>query len=147
MKVAVTTENEKVFQHFGHCRYFTIAQMEDGKVVSKETVDAEGSGHSALGGFLKSHGVDVLICGGIGGGAKKVLEEAGIRLMPGVSGDTAVDQALADFGAGTLESNPDAGCSGHGHGEGHSCGDHDHGHSCGGHHSDGEHHCGHHDHS
>ncbi len=140
MKVAVTTENGKVFQHFGHCRYFTIATVEDGAVKERTIVDAEGSGHSALGGFLKGNGVEVLICGGIGGGAKQVLAEAGIRLIPGISGDTEVEQALAAFAAGTLSGNPDAGCAGHGHehGEGHSCGEHGHGEG---------HSCGHHDHS
>ena len=33
------------------------------------------------------HGVDTLICGGIGGGAQAALAEAGIKLYGGVSGD------------------------------------------------------------
>ena len=42
-------------------------------------------------------GVDVLICGGIGGGAQVALAEAGIKLYGGVSGeaDAAVNALLA----------------------------------------------------
>ena len=32
-----------------------------------------GDGHEALAGFLRRHGVDTLICGGIGGGAQIAL--------------------------------------------------------------------------
>ena len=67
MKIAVTYENEMVFQHFGHTEQFKIYEVEDNKVVASEIVDTNGSGHGALAGFLAGQGVDVLICGGIGG--------------------------------------------------------------------------------
>ena len=50
---------------------FKIYETEDGKIVSSQIVDTNGSGHGALAGFLADHGVEVLICGGIGMGAKK----------------------------------------------------------------------------
>lgn len=55
--------------------------------------------------------VEVLICGGIGGGARNALEQVGIRLLPGVSGnaDTAVERYLS----GTLTYDPDAECRRH----------------------------------
>ena len=80
MKIAVTYENGQVFQHFGHTEEFKIYQVEDGKVVNAEVVDTAGNGHGALAGFLRQQGVDVLICGGIGGGARNALASAGIRL-------------------------------------------------------------------
>ena len=67
MKIAVTYENGEIFQHFGHTEAFKIYDIADGKVVSAEVVDTNGSGHGALAGFLVAHGVDTLICGGIGG--------------------------------------------------------------------------------
>lgn len=125
MKVAVTyDENEMVFQHFGHTERFKIYTVEDGKVLSGEVVDTAGAGHEALATFLARQGVDTLICGGIGGGAKTALAQAGIQLYGGVTG--SADQAVEDLLAGRLVFLPDVLCSHHGegHGEGHSCGEH-----------------------
>ena len=73
-----------------------IYEIENGEVKNAEVVPTNGSGHGALAGFLAAHGVDTLICGGIGMGAKNALAEAGIMLFGGVSGDTdtAVDELL-----------------------------------------------------
>ena len=51
-----------------------------------EVVDTNGSGHGALAGVLNALNADVLICGGIGGGAQTALAAAGIKLFGGVSG-------------------------------------------------------------
>lgn len=116
MKIAVTDDNGQVFQHFGHTRWFEVYDVKDGKIASHEKIDAEGSGHEALGGFLKAHGVDLLICGGIGAGAKEVLADAGIRLVSGAQG--SVEEAVKAYIAGTLQDDPEGGsCHGHEHGE------------------------------
>ena len=129
MKIAVTYENEMVFQHFGHTAAFKIYETEDGKVVKSYIEDTNGSGHGALAGMLKNLGVDVLICGGIGMGAKVALIEADIKLFGGVSG--GCDEAVEAYLANTLLYNPDVKCDHHDHehGEGHTCGSH----GCGGH--------------
>lgn len=134
MKIAVTYENGQVFQHFGHTAQFKLYQVEDGQVLSSQVVETNGSGHGALAGFLQAQGVDTLLCGGIGGGAKTALAQAGIQLYGGVTG--SADQAVADLLAGKLIFLPDVLCTHHGegHGEGHSCGEHGcGGHSCGNH--------------
>ena len=130
MKLAVTYENGQIFQHFGHTEQFKIYEVADGKIVSEEVVDTNGSGHGALAGFLMQHGVEALICGGIGGGAQAALAEVGIKLYGGVSGeaDAAVHALLAE----NLGFNPDVQCSHHNqkHGDGgHTCGSH----GCGNH--------------
>ena len=56
MKLAVTYENGQIFQHFGHTEQFKIYEVADGKIVSEEVVDTNGSGHGALAGFLMQHG-------------------------------------------------------------------------------------------
>ena len=95
-----------------------------------------GQGHGALAGFLAGIGAEILICGGIGGGAQAALAQAGIRLYGGVTGDA--DAAVDAFLAGTLDYNPDVRCNHHGeeHGAGHSCGSHEEhecaNHNCGG---------------
>lgn len=120
MKLAITYENGQIFQHFGHSREFKLYELENGKIQSSQVVDSNGSGHGALAGFLKAQGVDALICGGIGGGARTALEQAGIQLFGGVTGST--DKAAEDFANGTLAFQPDILCAHHG--EGHSCSGH-----------------------
>lgn len=144
MKIAVTYDNGNIFQHFGRTEYFKVYEVEDKKVVSSEVIASNGVGHGALAGLLAGQAVDVLICGGIGGGAQAALAEAGVELCAGAEGD--VDQAVEAYLKGELVSTG-ANCDHH-HGEGHSCGDHEEGHSCGGHeegHSCGGHGCGGHE--
>lgn len=127
MKIAVTYENGEVFQHFGHTEQFKLYEVSGGKLLQTQVVDTNGSGHGALAGLLAQLGVDTLICGGIGGGARTALAEAGIELFPGASG--SADAAVQSLLNGTLVFNPDTVCTHHHHGEGHDCGSH----SCGAH--------------
>ncbi|MCD8054192.1 MAG: DUF134 domain-containing protein [Lachnospiraceae bacterium] len=127
MRIAVTYENGQVYQHFGHTEQFKIYDTEDGKVLSSEVVSTNGQGHGALAEVLHALQADVLICGGIGGGAKAALASVGIKLYGGVIGDA--DAAVESLLAGRLTYIPDVTCSHHG-------GEH-HGGNCGGH---GHHH-------
>ena len=135
MKIAVTYENGMVFQHFGRTSQFKVYEVVDGKMVDMKVVSSGGSGHGALAGVLSALGVDVLICGGMGMGARMALAEAGIVVHAGISGDA--DAAVEAFLSGQLRYTQDATCDHH-HGEEHSCGSHGCGtdHHCGGH-------CGH----
>lgn len=142
MKIAVTYEDGQVFQHFGHTQYFKVYEVDSGKVSGAQVLDAQGEGHGALAGLLARAGVDTLICGGIGGGARQALAQAGIKLYPGVTG--GADQAVEALLAGTLAYHPDTLCNHHHHGDGEGCGHHHaDGEGCGHHHGDGEG-CGHH---
>ncbi|MCD8332450.1 MAG: DUF134 domain-containing protein [Oscillospiraceae bacterium] len=141
MRIAVTYENGQVYQHFGHTEQFKIYDVEDGAVTSSQVVGTNGQGHGALAEVLGALQADILICGGIGGGAQAALASAGIKLYGGVTGDA--DAAVQALLAGSLNYVPDIRCShhegehsgahcgehgGHPHGEGHEC---RHGH-CGG---------------
>ncbi len=131
MRVAVTYDNGQIFQHFGHTEYFKVYDIEEGKVVASEVVDTMGSGHGALAGVLNALHAEVLICGGIGGGAQMALAAAGVKLYGGVSGDA--DAAVEAFIAGTLDYNPNVKCNHHG--------DHHQDHACGNHGCGSDHHC------
>ena len=130
MKIAVTYDNGNIFQHFGKTEFFRVYEVEDGKVVSSEVIGSNGVGHGALAGLLADRAVDVLICGGIGGGAQAALEEAGVELCAGAEGDA--DRAVEAYLKGELVSSG-ANCDHHHHEEGHSCGDHEEDHGCGSH--------------
>ena len=132
MKIAVTYENGQVFQHFGHTEAFKVYEIEDGAVRTSRIIGTDGFGHGALAGFLAGHGVDCVICGGIGPGAQMALAEAGIKLYAGCSGDA--DQCVTDLLTGTLVYVEAATCDHHRGEEAHACGDHgcgSHDHACG----------------
>lgn len=135
MRIAVTYENGTIFQHFGHTEQFKVYDVEDGKIIKTEIFDTNGSGHGALAGVLSALKADVLICGGIGGGAQIALAEAGIKLYGGVSGNA--DDAVNALISGNLNFDPDVHCNHHDqeHGDAaHACGEHGCGHGhCGDH--------------
>ena len=128
MKIAVTYDNGNIFQHFGRTEQFKVYDVEDNKVISSEVIGSNGVGHGALAGLLADRSVDVLICGGLGGGAQAALAEAGVEVCAGAEGDA--DQAVEAYLKGELVSTG-ANCDHHHHEDGHSCGGHDEGHSCG----------------
>ena len=128
MRIAVTYENGQIFQHFGRTSEFKLYDVADGKVIGEQVVGTNGSGHGALAGFLKNVQADVLICGGIGGGAQMAVQEAGITLYGGNTG--SADEAVQAFLAQKLVQNDNPTCDHHHeHGEGHTCASH----SCGDH--------------
>ncbi|MBR5684106.1 MAG: DUF134 domain-containing protein [Ruminococcus sp.] len=133
MRIAVTYENGQIFQHFGRTEQFKLYDIADGKIINEQVVGTNGAGHGALAGFLRNAQADVLICGGIGGGAQMAMQEAGIALYGGNTG--SADEAVAAFLANDLAQISNPTCDHHHeHGEGHSCGDHGCGsHSCGNH--------------
>lgn len=138
MRIAATYDNGEIFQHFGRTETFKVYEVEEGNIVSSEVIGSNGSGHGALAGLLSDHQIDVLICGGIGGGAQAALADAGIELCAGAQGD--VDLAVEAYLRGELIS---AGVTcDHHHGDGEDCGGHEDGHTCGGHEGCGG--CGHH---
>ena len=107
MRIAVTYENGEVFQHFGHTETFMVYEVKGGKIVSSERIGSDGSGHEALAELLKARAIDVLICGGIGGGAQAALEENGIELCAGAKG--SADEAVEAYLRGELK-NTGANC-------------------------------------
>ena len=128
MKIAVTYDNGNIFQHFGKTEFFKVYEVENNQVISSEVISSNGAGHGALAELLGNQSVDLLICGGIGGGAQTALADAGVEVCSGVQGD--VDQAVEAYLKGELVS-AGVNCDHH-HEEGHSCGSHEDGHSCGG---------------
>lgn len=125
MRIAVPYENGQVFQHFGHTSQMKLYDVEKGQIVKEEVADTAGSGHGALAGFLSGLKVDILICGGIGGGAQEALAQAGIKLYGGVAGEA--DEAVNAFLTGALNYSADVRCSHHGHEHHGHCGEDRHG--------------------
>ncbi|MBR7107617.1 MAG: dinitrogenase iron-molybdenum cofactor biosynthesis protein [Lentisphaeria bacterium] len=120
MKIAVTCENHMVFQHFGHTPGFAIFEAEENRIISEKQLSSGDSGHGALATLLAAENVDVLICGGIGGGAINALSNAGIKVIGGAEGD--VRSVAVAFINDVLQVRENFHCNHHHHGEGHTCG-------------------------
>ena len=110
---------QQIFQHFGKTAAFKIYTVADGAVQSSEVVTTGGQLHEGAAQLLAAHGVDTVICGGVGGGMQMALTQAGIRFYSGVQG--AADAAAEALLAGNLAYDPAArGCQHHHeHGCGH----------------------------
>ena len=101
MKVAISTDNGFVSEHFGRCPLFTIIQIQDNKVVDKKVIDNPGHHPGFLPEFLKEQGVSVIIAGGMGQRAQMLFDESGIKTIMGASGK--VDEIIDKLVAGTLK--------------------------------------------
>ncbi|MEA4884181.1 MAG: NifB/NifX family molybdenum-iron cluster-binding protein [Clostridia bacterium] len=133
MIIAVGTENGVVYPHFGKAPEYTAYAIEDGKIVSKETISSPGHGVCGMPAFMQEHRVEVVIAGGIGQGAIENLIVRGIEVVAGASGNA--DQVVQAYLRGSLATSPQTcGCGGHGHDHAHE-GRHDHCHEHG--HADG----------
>lgn len=119
MKIAVSCSGNEIWAHFGHCENFMIYDAENGKIVNEESVPNPGHRPGFLPNFLADRGVEVIISGGMGGGAVDSFNERNVEVVLGAQGDarTAVEAYLR----GELES---TGSICHEHEHAHECGEH-----------------------
>ena len=112
MKIAVPTRDGRVDDHFGHCAYYTIFDIINGKVVGvSKMASPEGCGcKSGIAPVLRQMGVVVMLAGNMGQGAKNVLEAQMIQVIRGCSGD--VHELIEAYLAGNVTDNGEA-CSHH----------------------------------
>lgn len=111
-KVAVPTRDGVVDDHFGHCAYYTIFTILANRITATERMASpEGCGcKSGIAPVLAEKGVRVMLAGNMGEGAKRVLEQNGIRVVRGCKG--AVEELIGDYLAGRVEDNGE-GCHSH----------------------------------
>jgi len=90
MKIAVPITTESLIDdHFGHCAYYGIYTVSDDRRIEEISVleSEQGCGcKSNIATTLASLGVTVMLAGGIGGGAINVLNNAGIEVIRGCTG-------------------------------------------------------------
>ncbi|MFW6138255.1 MAG: NifB/NifX family molybdenum-iron cluster-binding protein [Spirochaetota bacterium] len=101
MRVAISSDKGKVSAHFGRCPYFTIADVEGGRITAKRTVANPGHQPGAIPEFLQKEGVGCIIAGGMGRRAQELFKSAGINAVLGVTG--SVEEVLKRFAEGKLE--------------------------------------------
>lgn len=118
MKIAVACKGNDIWPHFGHSENFNIYEIEDGKIINIENVPSPGHKPGFLPNFLADKGIEVIIAGGIGGGAVDIFNERKIKIVSGARGDarTAVESYLR----GELKSTGEV-CHEHEHEHEHNC--------------------------
>ncbi|MEG1429761.1 MAG: NifB/NifX family molybdenum-iron cluster-binding protein, partial [Hydrogenoanaerobacterium sp.] len=96
MKIAVAGMGNTVAGHFGHCENFNIYETENGKIVSAKSIANPGHKPGFLPNFLGDMGVELIIAGGMGGGAVEIFNERKIEVIVGAEGDAkeAVERYL-----------------------------------------------------
>ena len=101
MKIAVAGEGKNVTEHFGHCVNFLIYDVEDGKITNEESIPNPGHKPGFLPNFLADRGVNVIISGGMGGGAVDIFNERNVEVVVGASGDAKI--AVENYLKGELK--------------------------------------------
>lgn len=127
MKIAVpVTRQNQVDEHFGHCEFYNVFTVNDeGKIIETNIIPSvQGCGcKSNIASVLAADGVTVMLAGGIGGGAINVLNNSGIVVVRGCSGDAS--EVINQYVSGLVTDS------------GESCNHH------ASHHADGAHQCNH----
>jgi len=119
MKIAVASEGKMVTEHFGHCENFNIFDVENNEIVNKSSVPNPGHRPGFLPNYLNDLGVNVIISGGMGGGAIEIFNEKGIEVITGASGDA--EDVATKYTKGELKSTGSV-CHQHEHHD--ECGNH-----------------------
>ncbi len=90
MKIAAACEGNQISGHFGHCENFMIFDVDNGKITMENSVPNPGHKPGFLPNFLADSGVNVIIAGGMGGGAVEIFDERDIEVIVGADGDARV---------------------------------------------------------
>ncbi len=102
MKLVVAAQGSQVARHFGHCESFVFFDVEDGRITGQTRVENPGHKPGFLPNFLADHGAQVIVSGGMGGGAVDIFQERGVQVIVGIEGD--VQETAIRFAHGELES-------------------------------------------
>ena len=105
MKIAISTDNGNVSEHFGRCPEFTLVEIKENKIIKKEVIDNPGHKVGFLPKFLSEQKVEYVIAGGAGFRAQQFFNEFGIKLITGVQGK--VDDVINDFIKGKIKQGED----------------------------------------
>ena len=102
MKIAIPTDKKAVAPHFGRCPSFTIVEIKDNEVTSRETVENPGHQPGYIPEFLSGIGVDTIIAGGMGPRAMELFDSNNIGYILGAEGN--IEEVIESFLKSELKS-------------------------------------------
>jgi predicted Fe-Mo cluster-binding NifX family protein len=91
MRIAVPTEADRMCDHFGHAPEFTFfdTDSDHGAITAQQVMEAPPHQPGLLPKWLAEQGADVILAGGMGHRAKSLFDQNGIKVVVGITGDTA----------------------------------------------------------
>jgi predicted Fe-Mo cluster-binding NifX family protein len=101
MRIALAVDNNMVTQHFGHCEYFVVYEVENKEIKGSEIIKNPPHQKGYLPKFLKENNINTLITGNIGQMAVNLMNELNIECIKGVSGD--IIDVIHSYIDGSLE--------------------------------------------
>ena len=119
MKIAVPGAGKNIGGHFGHCEHFILFEVENNEIVNETIVPNPGHKPGFLPNFLADNGAEVVISGGMGGGAVDIFNERNVEVIIGAVGEAR--ENVEKYLAGQLESTGSV-CHNHEHAD--ECGEH-----------------------
>ena len=119
MRIAVASEGNMVTGHFGHCEKFWVFTTDDDNIAGQVSLKNPGHKPGFLPNYLHDQGVNVIISGGMGGGAIDIFNSHNIEVIVGASGEAKMN--AENYMRGELKST------------GSVCHQHAHADDCGGH--------------
>lgn len=112
MKVVIPcTDQDEVFQHFGHAEQFALYEYTEGEYVDRKVFTTKCRGHEEIAKLMRYLDVNVVVCGGIGDVAIEALSRHKILVYAGVEGE--IDKAYYDFVSNRLKCSTKPTCSSH----------------------------------
>ena len=94
----------EVEEHFGRAKVYVFVDVDESGEpigVAVEEVNFEGHGPGEIPSWIKSHGADVVLTGGMGQRAIEFFNEMGITVVTGVTG--RVNDVVKAFISGELQ--------------------------------------------
>ena len=83
-KIAVPVNEDNLLDaHFGHCKYFSLIEVEDKKIVSEEIIQPPPHEPGVLPKFLAEKGVTDVLAGGMGNRAIQHFNNFGVNVFVG----------------------------------------------------------------
>lgn len=119
MIIAIASEGNMVAGHFGHCPNFNLVEVENNEIKNIKSIPNPGHKPGFLPNFLNEQGANVIISGGMGGGAVQIFNEKSIEVIVGVQGN--IEEVVSEYLKGNLVSTGSI-CNKHEHHD--ECGNH-----------------------
>lgn len=101
IKIAIASDKGMTSEHFGFCEEFLIFDIEGNEIIKSESVANPGHKPGFLPNFLNDLGVNVIISGGMGGGAVQIFNEKNIEVIVGAKGKA--EDLVKEYLKGSLE--------------------------------------------
>jgi len=102
MKIAIPLFNKRISPHFDYAPALLLVFVERGEIMQSHELALEQHTAAERVAYLKTFGVDTLICGGISRELQHLISAQNITVIPWVTGDA--QEALQLFLRGRLES-------------------------------------------